>query len=213
MKLSQWGHACVRVEHRDVTVVIDPGTYSDVAGALAGADHVLITHEHADHVDPAAVTTTLEASPHLQVHGPQPALEALSAAGAHPDRLHAVAPGDRLDLSGVTVRVAGGIHAVVHRDIPRVANVGYLIEGIWHPGDSFDLPPEPARVLMVPIGGPWLRVADAIDFVRAARPELALPIHDAMYAPAARALPDSLVSRLGRAGEYRRLEPGESLTV
>jgi L-ascorbate metabolism protein UlaG (beta-lactamase superfamily) len=213
MKLSQWGHACVRVERADRIVVIDPGTYSDVAGALDGADHVLVTHEHADHLDAGAVTAALAANPQLVVHGPQPALEVLRAAGVREDRLHAVAPGDRLDLSGVTVQVAGGIHAVVHPDIPRVANVGYLIGPVWHPGDSFDLPPEPARVLMVPVGGPWMRVADAIDFVRAVRPELALPIHDGMYAPQARALPDTLVSRLGRAGEYRRLEAGETLTV
>ncbi len=213
MKLSQWGHACVRVEHGESAVVIDPGTYSDVAGALTGADHVLVTHEHADHLDPGAVSAALAANPQLEVHGPQPALEVLRTAGVDESRLHAVAPGDRLDLSGVTVRVAGGVHAVVHPDIPRVANVGYLIGPVWHPGDSFDLPPEPARVLMVPIGGPWLRVAEAIDFVRAVRPELALPIHDGMYATASRALPDSLVSRLGGAGEYRRLEPGESLTL
>jgi hypothetical protein len=43
--------------------VIDPGAFSTPADALAGADGVLITHEHADHVDPellVAAQTGLE---------------------------------------------------------------------------------------------------------------------------------------------------------
>ena len=48
MRITKFGHACVRVEHDGVTVVIDPGVFTDVE-AVDGADAVLITHEHADH--------------------------------------------------------------------------------------------------------------------------------------------------------------------
>ena len=50
MRLTKFGHACVRVEHAGVRVVIDPGGFTD-RGAVDGADAVLITHQHADHYD------------------------------------------------------------------------------------------------------------------------------------------------------------------
>ncbi len=49
MRITKLGHACVRIEHDGGVVVIDPGVFTD-AGALDGADAVLITHEHPDHV-------------------------------------------------------------------------------------------------------------------------------------------------------------------
>ncbi len=91
--------------------------------------------------------------------------------------------------------------------------MGYLVGPVWHPGDSVDAPPETARVLLVPAGAPWLRVADAVDLVRAVHPELAIPIHDAIYSGQGAALADSLLSRLGGAGEYRRTHSGETLTI
>lgn len=213
MRLSQWGHACVRLADDGTTVVIDPGGWSDVTGALDGADHLLVTHEHADHLAVGPVSEELHRHPDLQVYGPEPALSLLAAAGAPSERLHAVTPGDRLDLDGIPVLVGGGVHAEIHPDVPRIANVGYLVGAVWHPGDSFDEPPGPARGLMVPIAAPWLRIAGAIDLIRAVAPELALPIHDAIYSEQGRALADTLLSRLGGAGEYRRTRPGEVLSV
>lgn len=213
MRLSQWGHSCVRLAHHGTTVVIDPGTWSDVTGALDGADHLLLTHEHADHLAVGPVSEELRRHPDLQVHGPAAALSLLSAAGAPAERLHPVTPGDRLDLGGIPALVGGGVHAEIHLDVPRIANVGYLVGAVWHPGDSLDEPPEPARVLLVPVAAPWMRIADAIDLVRAVAPELALPIHDAIYSEQGRGLADTLLGRLGGAGEYRRTRPGEVLSV
>ena len=51
MRITKFGHACVRVQGDGGVVVIDPGVFTDPA-ALEGADAVLITHEHPDHVHP-----------------------------------------------------------------------------------------------------------------------------------------------------------------
>jgi L-ascorbate metabolism protein UlaG (beta-lactamase superfamily) len=213
MRLSQWGHACVRLADDGTSVVVDPGIWSDVTGALDGADHLLLTHEHADHLAVGAVREELDRHPDMQVYGPEPALALLSGVGVPTDRLHPVEPGDRLDLGGIPVLVGGGVHDEVHPDVPRVPNLGYLVGPVWHPGDSLDLPPEPARVLLVPAAGPWLRIAGAVDLIRAVAPELALPIHDAIYSEQGKALADTLLARLGGAGEYRRTRPGEVLSV
>ena len=51
MQFTKLGHACVRLEKDGGVMVIDPGAFSG-DDALAGADVVLVTHEHFDHVVP-----------------------------------------------------------------------------------------------------------------------------------------------------------------
>jgi L-ascorbate metabolism protein UlaG (beta-lactamase superfamily) len=92
-----------------------------------------------------------------------------------------VAPGDRFEAEGFEIAVFGGIHALVHADIPRVVNVGYLIDGaVYHPGDSYEVPPVAVHTLLLPTSGPWTKMAEAVDFVRAVRPETLVQIHDIM---------------------------------
>ena len=50
MRITKYTHACIRLERDGRVLVIDPGTWSESA-ALTGADAVLVTHEHADHID------------------------------------------------------------------------------------------------------------------------------------------------------------------
>src|SRR4029453_13643891 len=51
MRITKFGHACVRVEHAGTTGVLDPRVLTGGA-ALDGADAVLITHEPPDHYLP-----------------------------------------------------------------------------------------------------------------------------------------------------------------
>ncbi len=72
------------------------------------------------------------------------------------------------------------MHAEIHPDIPRIANLGFLVnESVYHPGDSFDVP-EGARVetLFVPVSAPWLKISESVDFVRAVAPRRAFALHD-----------------------------------
>ena len=57
MRITKFGHACVRVEHDGAVVVLDPGVWTD-AEAVDGADAVLITHEHPDHYAPDHLRAT-----------------------------------------------------------------------------------------------------------------------------------------------------------
>jgi L-ascorbate metabolism protein UlaG (beta-lactamase superfamily) len=79
------------------------------------------------------------------------------------------------------VEVLGGQHAVIHPDIPVVPNNAYLVDGTHlHPGDSYTPPPEPVDVLFLPTGAPWLKVSEAVDYLRAVAPRTAVPIHEAV---------------------------------
>ena len=58
MRLTKLGHACVRLDKDGAVLVIDPGAFSD-PDALAGANAVLITHEHFDHIEPERLRAAL----------------------------------------------------------------------------------------------------------------------------------------------------------
>ena len=87
MKLTKFTHACVRLEKDGRVLVIDPGHFSETEEALAGAEAVLITHEHADHMDVDAVLAALRPSLRLSSMRRQawPRRCAKGAAEAGPD--------------------------------------------------------------------------------------------------------------------------------
>ena len=97
-----------------------------------------------------------------------------------------VSPGEQLELAGATIDVIGGDHGVIHPDIPVIPNNGYLIDGgdgtILHPGDSFTVVNRDVDVLLLPTAAPWLKVSEAVDYLRAVDPGLAVPIHQAILA-------------------------------
>jgi hypothetical protein len=93
----------------------------------------------------------------------------------------AVADGDRFDVAGFDVAVFGDLHARIHRDVPLVANVGFLVdESLYHPGDAYHVPPAPVRTLLLPVSGPWTKVGEAVDYVRAVSPGRLVQIHEVM---------------------------------
>lgn len=211
LTLTRLGHACVRVSTAHGAFTIDPGSYSDVPAALDGVRVVLVTHVHADHVDVAA----LAAADQVEVHAPSEVLDALAEAGARRERLHPVVAGDRLDVEGAHVQVLGELHELIHADLPRPANVAYLVDGVvLHPGDSYTLPPAgtDVDVLLEPIGAPWLQLGQAAEHVRAVAPRRLVPIHDALLSDAGRATAFRLLGSLTSA-QLVPLVAGESLTV
>ena len=179
MELTKHAHACVTLDKGGSRLLLDPGTFSTNAAELAAsAGTILITHEHFDHFDEAAIAVALEARPELRVYGPAAVVDRWLA---RPGQVTAVVEGDRFDVDGFDVAVFGGLHARIHQDIPPVVNVGYLIDGrVYHPGDAYYVPPAPVRTLLVPTSGPWTKFGEAVDFVRAVNPESAVQIHEIM---------------------------------
>ncbi|MFF1797344.1 MBL fold metallo-hydrolase [Kitasatospora sp. NPDC058263] len=212
MRITKFGHACVRLEHGGTTVVVDPGMFTDSA-AFAGADAVLITHEHADHFEEARLRAALEADPALRVWTNRAVADQLE--GVAP-RVAVVGEGDAFEIGGIEVSVHGEWHAVIHPDIPPVKNIGFLFDGrLFHPGDALTVPPHVVETLLLPIAAPWTKVSELVDYVREAGPRRALPIHDAVLSPAGLAVHTRLVGPggPGTGAELRTLGDGESLDL
>lgn len=210
MRLTKFGHACVRLEQGGTTLVIDPGAFTDPA-ALTGADAVLVTHEHFDHFAEDRLRAALDADPALRVWTNPAVAAKLEDLGR---RVTAVGEGDAFEVGGVGVSVHGEWHAEIHREIPLVRNVGFLVDGrLFHPGDALTLPPHPVDTLLLPIAGPWTKVGELIDYVREAGPTRAVAVHDAVLSPEGLAVHTRLVGSggPGTGAELLALAAGESV--
>lgn len=214
LMLTTWGHAGVRLERAGRALVIDPGTFTDPR-VLDGADAVLVTHEHPDHVDVPRVAAALASAGGPELWAPAPVVTLLADAGAPADRLHAVGEGDTFTAAGFAVRALGNVHATIHEDIDPPSNVAFLVDdAVLHPGDSFTPAPPGVAVqaLALPVAGPWMKLGEAVDYVRQVAPRAVVPVHDAILNDAGLALVDRLAGGLG-GSEYRRLALGEPLEV
>jgi L-ascorbate metabolism protein UlaG (beta-lactamase superfamily) len=212
MRLTKMGHACIRLEKDGTTLVIDPGGLTEPE-ALDGADAVLITHEHFDHFDEGRLRAALDASPALRVWTNGATAAKLDGAGG---RVRAVGHGDVFDIDGIRVEVHGEWHAVIHPEIPRVGNVGFLVEDkVFHPGDAFTVPDRTVDTLMVPISGPWQKVAEVIDYVRAVGPARAYSVHEDVLSEVGRTLVSSFLGDNGPGigTPYDRLSPGDTVEL
>jgi L-ascorbate metabolism protein UlaG (beta-lactamase superfamily) len=212
MELTKHGHACVAISDGERRLVIDPGAFTDPA-VLDGATAVLVTHEHADHVVPDRLRAAMEADPALEVWTNRSVAELL---GGPDGRVHAVGDGDALTVAGFDVQVHGEWHEVVHPELPRVHNVGFLVGGlVFHPGDAFTVPGTPVATLLVPLHAPWSKASEVIDYVRAVDADQAWALHDGLLNDTGLGLMGGLLGERGPGTPtpYGRLAPGESVEL
>jgi L-ascorbate metabolism protein UlaG (beta-lactamase superfamily) len=198
MRITKYTHACVRFEHEGRVLVIDPGMWSEPV-ALTGADAVLVTHEHGDHIDVLRLAG-LGVPVYAPADGNIPRLE-----------VSGVSSGEEFTVAGFRVRAVGGRHAFIYDGQPDCANLGYIIDdAIYHPCDSLYVPEQPVETLLVPAQGSWMKMEEAIDFVRAIGPLRAFAIHDGQLNDRGLSGVNGWLAEETDNG-YRYLVPGESI--
>jgi L-ascorbate metabolism protein UlaG (beta-lactamase superfamily) len=181
MKLTHYVHACVLVETPSARLLFDPGVFSIGFEGLTDLDGIVITHQHADHLDVERVAALVAANPQARLVVDPGSAPAVTERGLE---AHVAGSGETLEIGGTRVDVVGGEHAVIHPDLPGIPNLGYVVDdgAFYHPGDSFSPAGRDIDVLGLPTGAPWLKASEAVDFFRAVSPRVAVPIHEAVLA-------------------------------
>ena len=213
MRITKFEHACFVVDQNGQSVVVDPGAFTSPLLDQRGVVAIVITHEHPDHWTPDQVRRLLDNNPGAQVFSTPAVVAAAADAGVN---VTAVQDGDEYTAGDFTLAFYGEKHAVIHRSIPVINNVGVIINNtVFYSGDSFTIPPGSVDVLAVPASGPWLKVSEVIDYVEAVAPKRTFPTHEMVNSVIGNGMANDRIGAATTAGggEFFALQPGESLEV
>lgn len=211
MRLTHLGHACLLVEAGGQRILIDPGVFSPGLEDLTGLNVILVTHQHADHVDLQRLPAMLVANPQARLYAEPQAAAVMAQAGIRSE--HTVA-GEELSFGRVLIMPVGEKHALINEALPRVGNLGVVIraEGepsLFHPGDAYDGESGQVDILALPLNAPWTASRDTVAFAQRIAPKVSVPIHDVLLSAIGRQLYLSQVQSLGpQSMELRDLADG-----
>ena len=223
MKIHKLSHCCLVIdlkvsgdksgEGHSRRILLDPGFYSvEKHIKVNKIDIVLITHEHADHFHIESLKELINNHPDIEVITNDVVGDLLAKEGIeHRIMEH----GNIIDTKGVHVEAYGEKHALMHKTIPQVSNVGFFIEEkiseskshkFFFPGDAFTLISKEIDILALPVSGPWMKISEAIDYALQMKPKKAFPVHDAIRFGSAHLLPEKILGANGI--EFIKLEEG-----
>lgn len=212
MRVTKHEHACLRLEREGRTLIVDPGSYTLPLADLQDLIGIVLTHEHPDHWTPEHLERLRKAAPGIPIYGPA----GVAAAAAGFDVI-TVTPGETVSLDPFTLEFFGGRHAVIHETIPVVDNVGVLVgDEFYYPGDSYTVPTgRDVRLLAAPVGAPWLKIGEAMDFVLAVAPRRAFGTHDMTLSQIGREMGRQRLRWATEqgGGEFLTLDPGDDVDL
>ena len=170
-------------------MVVDPGEYSTDFVAPEHVVAVVITHQHADHFDREMLSQIFDKNDDVLVLGSTDVIDTIEV-----ENKRAVAPNEKVTVGAFDLEFFGGVHALIHESMPRIQNVGVMINDlIYYPGDSFAVPTHAVDTLAIPAAAPWMKIGEAIDFLLAVRPRFVFPTHDAISSNAGKGLADKIL--------------------
>lgn len=211
MKFTKLEHSGCVVEKDGQKVICDPVEFMDELPELENVAAVVITHKHGDHLQLEKLMKIIERNPEVRI---------LTTSDTVSEVPHAeiVRNGDVIGAGGFRLRFFGKDHAAIIDGVVPCENIGVVIdEKVVNPGDSFDIPDdlENPEVLLVPSAAPWCKVAEGMNYIQAVRPQIAVPVHNAVLSELGNGFNNNwLKSACEKIGaDFRALKNNEGMEV
>lgn len=199
------------IETDGVRILTDPGAWTTAQNHVRDIDAVLITHEHPDHLHVNSLREVMKNNPQSVIYTNSGAAKILEKEGVTFQRLE---HGQEKNIEGVSVEGHGEKHAEIYPTVPPVVNTGYLIaKRFFYPGDALYVPKASVEVLALPVAGPWIKIAEAVEYAKSIHPRLCFPVHDGMLKITGpfHALPEKVLS--SRGVQFTVIKDGDSLEI
>lgn len=209
MKITKLEHSGIVLEKDGSLLVFDPVEFTEKLPKLNNVVAIIITHKHSDHLQPEVLRKILSNDPEAKVFTTSEATTLINNSVS-------VKAGDHYEVGGFSLDFFGKDHSAIVPGQTPCENIGVVVDGdIVNPGDSFDLPNTNAKVLFVPIAAPWLKISESMSFIGKARPELVIPVHDALLSELGETISNNWIKKAcdNVGAEFAYLKPGESVEI
>jgi L-ascorbate metabolism protein UlaG (beta-lactamase superfamily) len=213
MKITKYPQSHLVIENNGQKILIDPGNITFQNGftpeQFQGMDGYLITHQHADHVDPDNIKKVVGES---KVYGNQDVADKLKEFGVE---VEAVRGSESFKIGEFEVTPIDLPHCPPPpgADFQMPPNTGFIINGVlFHPGDGYAQPGDlMVENVALPITGPTITEESALKFAQDLQAKVVVPIH---YNSRFQADPEHFKQEAEKAGmEVRILNFGESTEI
>ncbi len=174
MRITKYPHSCFKVEKDGQALLIDIGNFSTAKVTLQDVGDfsaILITHQHADHIDPKLEQwlqgKTVAIYANQDVANTFPQLD-----------ITVVEDNQSLDIAGFTITARYLAHCKMPDGSDGPPNTGYVIDGtFFHPGDGVAIDNLQVDTLAAPIAGPSVSILDAVTLARSVHAKTLIPMH------------------------------------
>ncbi len=209
MRITKLEHSGIAIEKDGELLICDPVEFTEKLPAFQNVVAMVITHKHSDHFQPEVVARILQDNPDVKIFTTEDTAPNIENAVV-------VKAGDSYNVGGFKLDFFGKDHAaIVPGQIP-CENIGVVVDDeIVSPGDSFDLPNVRAKVLFVPTAAPWLKIVESMDFIEKTKPEVVIPIHDALLSELGERISNNWIDRACESvgARFVELKPGEDHNI
>jgi L-ascorbate metabolism protein UlaG (beta-lactamase superfamily) len=210
MKITKYEHACLDISEGNSRLIVCPGVFSSSLRDFSNITAVVVTHVHADHLDPEKIQEIIAKNPEVKIFTTKEASKEINP------NVSVGVPGKPITVGSFTLEFFGEDHAEIDPRTPVAQNIGVLInDKLYYPGDSFTECPKQFKVLAVPASAPWLRIAEVIPLVENSSCKQVFPTHNGLLSDAGHQVTNNWLQTFAqRSGkEFTFLKPGESIEV
>lgn len=179
MRITKLEHSGCVVEENGKKIICDPVQFETTLPEFTNVIAIVLTHKHPDHFQSEQISAIVDLNPEVRIFAPVD-IEVDEIAGRPVEK---VEDGVVQDLGGLKLRFFGRDHAAIVPGKVPCRNIGVVVnEKLVNPGDSFDLPAMDGRVeiLLVPSAAPWCKVNEGMEYIRAVKPQMVIPVHNAV---------------------------------